>query len=358
MRMASLMAVTAIALTFNTWAQAKPLKDPLETAAMMSPLSQSSWLTAVAPAGNDLVAVGSRGHILLSENGREWEQAQVPVSVDLTSVFFVDDQNGWAVGHDGVVLHSSDGGNSWSKQLDGMLANKIMKEYYSALEAQGDEEAIAVLPEVDRMVQDGPVLPFFDVWFKNRNEGFVVGAFNFIFRTVDGGVTWEPWFHRTDNDSRSHLYAIQGNGDDVFIAAELGLVLKLDDNGERFVPLDTGYDGSFFGLAAGPGQLLVYGLQGHAYRSTDDGQSWERIETGVTSSIVAGDFLPDGRVALGTQGGTLLVEDANGQLQRQSSAGVGMLTAIAAVATSDNSDVSKVPLAVIGSRGTGLVELN
>ena len=43
--------------------------------------------------------------------------AKVPVDATLTAVSFTDDaRQGWAVGHLGVILHSTDGGETWSVQ--------------------------------------------------------------------------------------------------------------------------------------------------------------------------------------------------------------------------------------------------
>ncbi len=59
---------------------------------------------------------GERGIVLLSDDaGVSWRQAKVPVSVSLTAVQFVDAEQGWAVGHLGVVLHTQDGGGNLAK---------------------------------------------------------------------------------------------------------------------------------------------------------------------------------------------------------------------------------------------------
>ena len=80
----------------------------LERSALPSAKAERAVLLGLARAGQRLVAVGERGIVLLSDdNGQRWRQAQVPVSVSLTAVQFVDDRRGWAVGHLGVVLHSS-----------------------------------------------------------------------------------------------------------------------------------------------------------------------------------------------------------------------------------------------------------
>ncbi len=111
--------IAALGLALATATLAAPVAgaafvDPLDTPAVPSALAARSLLLGVARAGNRLVAVGQRGHIVYStDGGASWKQASVPVSSDLTAVFFVDDKQGWVVGHDGVVLHTVDSGDTW-----------------------------------------------------------------------------------------------------------------------------------------------------------------------------------------------------------------------------------------------------
>ena len=83
----------------------------------MAPKSAQALLTAIASAGDRLVAVGSRGHVLVSaDGGSQWKQVPVPVRGLLTEVRFVGAQTGWAVGHDATILKTIDGGESWTLQ--------------------------------------------------------------------------------------------------------------------------------------------------------------------------------------------------------------------------------------------------
>jgi len=79
---------------------------PPVTFAERAPLASRSLLLAIAPAGQRLVAVGERGHILLSDDqGQTWSQAEsVPTRSLLTGVCFGNDGQGVAVGHDEVIL--------------------------------------------------------------------------------------------------------------------------------------------------------------------------------------------------------------------------------------------------------------
>ena len=77
--------------------------------------------------------------------------------------YFIDQQKGWVSGHDGVVLHSSDGGENWIKQLDGYEAADGGIEYYQTmLEAEPDNETYRVMLDELLFAQgQGADRPFF-----------------------------------------------------------------------------------------------------------------------------------------------------------------------------------------------------
>ena len=290
--------------------------DVLETPAQMSPLASRSLLQGVARAGPRLVAVGMRGHIVVSsDGGTTWKQSPVPSSADLTAVHFVDATEGWAVGHDGVVLHTADGGATWRTQLDGRRANELL---VAAMERRlaaepGSDEAKRLLAEARRYREQGPDKPLLDVWFADASNGYVVGAYNLIFRTRDGGRTWEPWFDRTDNPKFFNLYAIRPAADGVFVAGEGGLLLKLDAAGQRFSAIPLPYGGSLFGVTEARGAVLAFGLRGNVFRSEDGGASWTRIDTGLVGTVVAATSSAQGAVVLADAGGRLSATDDGGR---------------------------------------------
>lgn len=289
-------------------------QDVIDTPARQSPLAAKALLNGLANAGKRVVAVGQRGHIVYSDDaGKTWQQAKVPVSSDLVAVSFPTPEQGWAVGHDGVVLHSTDGGTTWAKQLDGRMAGEVMVAYYTAQAEKGAlgsaEEATKVVDEAKRIAAQGAENPFLDVWFGDANNGFVVGAFNLIFRTGDGGKTWEPWFHRTDNPNRLHLYAVRGIGPQTYITGEQGLVLRLDTAGNRFTGVETPYKGTYFGIAGSPEALVLFGLRGNAFVSKDGGKSWTKAETGIQDGITGGASLGQKLVLVSQAGNVLMTRD-------------------------------------------------
>lgn len=337
----------AMAMPFTRPVIAGQFADVLDTPALRSDLAAHALMTGLTRAGERLVAVGQRGHIVYSDDGgQHWQQAAVPVSSDLVAVHFPVPQQGWAVGHDGVVLHSSDAGQTWSRQLDGRQVGPIMLDYYrkQLADQPDDADLQARVAEAQRMVEEGADKPFLDVWFASEQVGYIVGAFNLIFRTDDGGQHWTPLLDRTDNPGALNLYAVRPAGADVFIVGEQGLVLKLDRASGRFVATPTPYNGSLFGVTGTPAMTLVYGLRGNVFRSTDGGANWTRVELGLPLSITASSVTRDGRIVLVSQAGHVLVSADEGRsFQLQAN------TVLAPVAAAQVDSGGKLVLA--GTRG-------
>jgi photosystem II stability/assembly factor-like uncharacterized protein len=280
------------ALISPAWAA--PFADPLDQAAQMRTAINTRPFLAVSAAGQTLVAVGSRGMIALSKDqGQRWQQSVVPVQSDLLALHYPTATQGWAVGHDGVILHSADGGSTWTKQLDGRQAAVAFKKYYSdQLAAQPDDPAAQkALATLEQNFKAGPALPLLDVWFADANTGYAVGSFGMLVATQDGGKTWTPWLHRIDNPEQLNLNAVRGINGEILIAAERGQVFRFgkDQAGQaHFTAVASGYTGSFFGFVGNPEVILAFGLRGVVYRSTDQARSWAAVAVPGEASIAAG----------------------------------------------------------------------
>ena len=268
--------------------------DAANKPAEIEPLAAGSLLLDLAQAGSRLVAVGERGHVLLSDDqGVTWRQARsVPTRVMLTAVFFADNQYGWAVGHDETILNTVDGGETWTRS-------------HFAPEAQQ---------------------PLLDLWFANRVSGIAVGAYGAYFTTNDGGRTWAsakfappPVKSQSTDDIPQdyHLNRIIGVGNRLYIAAEGGQLYRSDDRGAHWRALPSPYEGSFFGLVPIRGEgLLVFGLRGHLYRSADGGETWTQLESHTSAMLTDGMAINDLRVVIGGLAGVLLVSGDAGETFR------------------------------------------
>ncbi|MES2000471.1 MAG: YCF48-related protein [Pseudomonadota bacterium] len=241
-------------------------------------------MLAVARAGRRVVAVGAHGIVLLSDDlGIAWHQAsKVPLDITLTAVSFINEKEGWAVGHAGVVLHTQDGGENWQIQRS--------------------------TPAQDR--------PLFAVHFFDAQHGVAVGLWSLVLTTNDGGQHWTERQLSTPPDGKRadlNLFGLfAGPGNTLYAAAEKGYVLRSDDMGNSWNYLASGYRGSFWaGTVLQDGALLVGGLRGALYRSSDAGQHWSRIATGSTASItgLARTSNGSGVLAVGQDGLMLRSED-------------------------------------------------
>lgn len=272
-------AAAALALAGLVAASLSGATSPAAQGAVIAPLAPKSLLLDVAARDGRLVAVGERGHVLVStDSGGTWTQARVPTRTLLTGVALGEKGLGWAVGHDLVVLRTRDGGLSW--------------------------EQVHAEPEAEK--------PLLDVWFADGERGLAVGAYGTLLATADGGTTWtERPVHGEDD---VHLNALAAAADGtLFLAAEAGHLYRSTDGGATFAPLPSPYEGSFFGLLPLPDALLAFGLRGHVYRSEDRGATWSRVETGSEATLTSGLDLGGGRVVVAGLAGTLLWSSDGGR---------------------------------------------
>lgn len=277
-------------------------------AAIVSWASNATMLGS-ARAGQRIVAAGDHGVILLSDDeGKTFRQARVvPTRATLTSVYFVGDKEGWAVGHWGVILHTSDGGETWEIQRRDVTADS----------------------------------PLFSVSFDDKSQGVAVGLWGLVLHTQDGGRTWKPVdLPPAPNGKKfnKNLFALfRGSGKTIFVAAERGTVLKSGDGGKTWEIIDTGNLGSYWtGLKTKEGAILVAGLRGRMFRSDQDEKKWIEISTGTKSSITSMVQLADGTlVAVGLDGLMLKSSDSGQNWESKNSGSRAAFTAV--IATSRGS---------------------
>lgn len=317
-RLALRWALLASAITGAAWAAAPAAngwRDVLDTPAVKSPLAPRVLVNGLARAGERLVAVGQRGHVLLSDDqGKSWRQAEVPSSADLVAVAFRTAMQGCAVGHDGIVLRTTDAGATWTRVLDGRSAGALMLEFYKrqVATATNAKRAEAMVVEAERFAAQGTENPFLDVTFEDANNGWIVGAFGLIFRTTDGGASWQPWLHAADNPKALHLYAVRAVGGELYVAGEQGLLMKLDRAKAKLRALELPYKGTLFGVSGSARGVVVHGLRGTVLRSTDAGASWQPVNTGLQVGLTGSSVAADGRIAIVSQAGHVLLSRDDG----------------------------------------------
>lgn len=235
--------------------------------AELMPLAAHAMMLDLVNTGAHLIAVGEHGIVVVSNNGRQWAQVQTPVRSALTAVSFANDKDGWIVGHDATILHTTDGGKTWELQN--------------------------YKPELEK--------PYLDVLALDANTAFAVGAYGLISKTSDGGKTWSDVDAPAIRAGELHFNCITKLGDgNLLIVGEQGTMGLSSDAGATWKKMVSPYEGSFFGAVAnGAKGALIYGLRGNVYASQDvAGGKWTKIDPGTVSTYFGGNILPNGDLVI------------------------------------------------------------
>ncbi|MFY8273395.1 WD40/YVTN/BNR-like repeat-containing protein [Pseudoalteromonas sp. SSDWG2] len=230
--------------------------------------------TDIVATDNRAIAVGQHGTIVFTDDGQTWQQANSPVDILLTAVEFVDNQNGWACGHDATILNTQDGGQNWQVQQ--------------------------FKPGIDK--------PCLDIMFSDVNNGIAVGAYGMFFVTDDGGQTWTKRFLDSllfpedrdylldlkENDPEGfeiesasilpHFNRIKTTNNGIYIVGEMGLIALSQNGGQTWLREEEIYMGSFFDVAQFGDRVFVAGLRGNAFTyAQDDG--WQQLESAEQATM-------------------------------------------------------------------------
>ena len=323
------MLVTITMMTNMPCLGAQPYPE-LNEPAVQALAPAQAMLIGIARAGDRLVAVGVHGLIIYSDdNGLKWAQASDPVSVTLTSVDFIDAQDGWAAGAFGVVLHTIDGGMTWKLQLDGLKVNQLMSSAAQQFLLANPTLASArtAVRRADILNAAGPDKPFLSVLALTAQRVFVFGGYRLCVKTADAGMHWADCSLQVPDPTSHNLYSAIQAGSEIYIAGEAGDIFRSDDGGTTFLALPAPSASTVFGiLMTGRQALLAYGVAGELFRSVNGGQSWQSVSLPIASDLTGGIVLPSGEIVIVNESGSVFISNDDGASFTMLSEAVGMVT--------------------------------
>jgi len=265
---------------------------------------------------NNAWVSGGRGLILhVTNNGQDFAMLETGVQKAIYEVDFATTEDGVAVGQDGIVLKTGDGGKTWNRipiELP-LLDWQVAQPHYFAVSRGADAQhlwAVGPVGAIIRSQDGGETWENLSLWcdmsfdnfatsdpaddpestlrlnpcdvtlngvsFPTNTDGWVAGEFGIILRTQDGGVTWQRQrnVHNLPKYTRPELpeeEAIRQRIPPLYI--EDLFLIDVD-----FRSAQEGY---------------VTGESGTLLQTTDAGETWTNIPSGSFNTLLSVTAAPD-----------------------------------------------------------------
>lgn len=208
-------------------------------------------LSCVVSTGDDAMALGSFGVVITSKDGvRNWTANFAEKQKELRSISFADRDRGVAVGGEGMILYTTNGGSCWQRS----------KSDFKGLSG---------------------------VHMMNPTTAVGVGSEGLAVRTTDGGESWKAIVAGVD----VYLGAVDFIDEKSGIAVGYSTIMATDDGGVTWVrrPLPAGLgDCSLGGVAyASPSVVAAVDFLSAILTSSDGGRTWTRRSSGTQESLLA-----------------------------------------------------------------------
>jgi len=236
--------------------------------------------------------------IVLSINafGQEGWSNQTPPSPypGLLGVYALDSDSIWAVGEEGTIIHSNDGGVTWDSIPSGITESLFTVEFINSdtgwVAGDDDRSASTLLRTTDgglsweaQSLSGGGAIPIYDLDFIEGLtgapiRGFITGGLGYTWRTENFGSTWESVRNQCENTFYSSYFVNNDSGWFVGTPSvqEPYTIMRTMDGGntwqEQTNPTGQNLRGVCFGTDL---RGLAVGLVGTILYTTDGGANWE-----------------------------------------------------------------------------------
>ncbi len=246
-----------------------------------------------------------------------------PDGANLEAVFFATERLGWAVGEDGTILATGDGGKTWTPQTSGTKA-LLNSVHFTADGQRGGAvgglvgEGWTILATLDggktwTPQTSGTSASLDSVHFTaDGQRGWAVGANGMILATGDGGNKWTPQASGTAASLTSVNFTADGQrgwavGDD-------GTILATGDGGNTWTPQTRDTRAQLYSVhfAADGQRGWAVGANGTILATGDGGNTWTPQASGTGASLTSVHFTADGQRGWAVGAGGPIVATGDG----------------------------------------------
>jgi len=255
-----------------------------------------------------------QGLILRTTNGgQDWDPQEIPADsqgYELNGIYALNREMAWAVGYGGVILYTSNGGSTWSRQGQGNVPTVPYYSVYASdagnVWAVGDPDSgnmgtvirttdsegtwVQVPYTVPRKEEYQPSPGLIMVHGADAKNIWVVGEGKVSF-TGDGGGSWvDQW--TPEMVAFLHINGVFAlDKEYIWLARDQGAIYLSQDGGEKYTLQDSGYPGDEIlrisainrSMAWAVSTFLGHPIGGHVLFTADGGQTWISQETPVTT---------------------------------------------------------------------------
>lgn len=223
-----------------------------------------------------------------------WQQVESGTDAHLYGIHFQGSKLGWAVGSDGIVISSTNGGKTWTGSDSKSITDDILTQVNfttptngwlvgrGKVHYTGSGGKSWRVQYQDRPIGESP-RGILDLHFITTSEGWAVGGSGTILHTKDGGAKWQP----VKTHSEKHLWGVHFvDPKHGWIVGEEGEVLHTQDGGNRWVSQDSGAEQPLFAVHFVDEQNgWIAGTNGLILHTKDGGKNWKRQKTSFKQSL-------------------------------------------------------------------------
>ncbi|HEY9115729.1 MAG TPA: YCF48-related protein, partial [Bacteroidales bacterium] len=272
-------------------------------------------------AGGDPGWTGSpSGAVLRTTDGGETWNVMQSFPINILDMDFVDENEGWIVGREGLIRHTVNGGNNWYTQTSPLTGTFTSVSFVDAdngwiVSASNWGEILHTTNGGNTWtVQDNPSnKALHDVFFIDENTGWATGIEAALIKTTDGGNTWHQInVNAAQNYRFASVYFVdESHG---WLAGIYGSIVRTTDGGNTWTQVESGTGESFEDIFFINTQIgWAVGDQGTVVHSTDGGLTWHSQVSGVASNFLASVyFLNETTGWVAGEGGTILFTQSGG----------------------------------------------